>query len=58
MITGLFFAFWRLLQIVTLIPTLGMLAWFVHIYTKANQLTPASDLYVTLAYLHLYQADH
>lgn len=40
MLFGVFFAFWRFLQIITLIPTLGMLAWFVHIYTDNNQLTP------------------
>ncbi len=44
MIAGLVFTFWRFLQIVTLIPTLGMLAWFVHRYTDANQLTPADIL--------------
>ena len=44
MIVGLFFAFWRFLQIITLIPVVGMLGWFVHIYTKANELTPASVL--------------
>lgn len=40
MIFGIFFAFWRFLEIITLIPTLGMLAWFVHIYTEANALSP------------------
>lgn len=30
----------RSFEIITLIPTLGMLSWFVHIYTKANSLTP------------------
>jgi len=35
------FAFWRFLEIVTLIPTLGMLAWFVHQFAKANALTPS-----------------
>jgi len=40
MVAELFFAFWRFLQIITLIPTLGMLAWFVQGFTKANQLTP------------------
>ncbi|KAI9730293.1 MAG: hypothetical protein M1818_008196 [Claussenomyces sp. TS43310] len=44
MLFGLFFAFWRFLQIVTLIPTLGMLAYFVHQYVKANALTPNSIL--------------
>ncbi|KAH8816586.1 hypothetical protein F5884DRAFT_228037 [Xylogone sp. PMI_703] len=40
MLFGVFFAFWRLFQIVTLIPTLGMLAYFVHVYTSHNALTP------------------
>lgn len=34
------FAFWRFLEIITLIPTLGMLAWFVHQFAKVNALTP------------------
>ena len=37
---GFSFCFWRILQILTLIPILGMLAWFVDIYTEANSLTP------------------
>jgi len=40
MIFGLFFAFWRFLEIITLIPTLGMLAYFVHGFVNANELTP------------------
>ncbi|RFU33788.1 hypothetical protein B7463_g2539, partial [Scytalidium lignicola] len=40
MIFGVFFAFWRFMQIITLIPTLGMLAYFVHVYTSQNALTP------------------
>lgn len=28
-ISGLSFIFWRVFEIITLIPTLGMLAWFV-----------------------------
>jgi len=40
MLFGIFFAFWRFLEIVTLIPTLGMLAYFVHIYASNNALTP------------------
>ena len=43
-ISGLSFVFWRIFQIVTLIPTLGMLAWFVDGFNKANQLTPTSIL--------------
>jgi len=44
MLFGIFFAFWRFLEIVTLIPTLGMLAYFVHQYDRANALTPDSIL--------------
>jgi len=40
MIFGIFFAFWRIFEIVTLIPTLGMLAYFVDGYRKQNALTP------------------
>ncbi|KAL8810914.1 MAG: hypothetical protein Q9223_001972 [Gallowayella weberi] len=40
MIGGLLFTFWRFFQIVTLIPTLGMLAYFVHQFQKQNLLTP------------------
>ncbi|KAH8586781.1 hypothetical protein B0O99DRAFT_528048 [Bisporella sp. PMI_857] len=40
MLFGIFFAFWRFMEIVTLIPTLGMLAYFVHIYASNNALTP------------------
>ncbi|MCJ1477956.1 hypothetical protein MMC13_006631 [Lambiella insularis] len=40
MLGGLFFIFFRLLELVTLIPTLGMLAYFVNIYVNANALTP------------------
>jgi hypothetical protein len=44
MLPGLTFAIWRSFEIITLIPTLGMLSWFVHIATINNQLTPASIL--------------
>lgn len=40
MLFGIFFAFWRFLEIITLIPTLGMLAYFVHQYDKNDLLTP------------------
>ncbi|PQE22978.1 membrane-associating domain-containing protein [Rutstroemia sp. NJR-2017a WRK4] len=40
MLFGMFFAFWRFMEIITLIPTLGMLAYFVHIYDSHNALTP------------------
>jgi sugar phosphate permease len=40
MLPGLFFTFWRLSEIVTLIPLVGMLSWFVHGFTENNTLTP------------------
>jgi hypothetical protein len=40
MIPGMLFAFWRICEIVTLIPIIGMLSWFVDGFQKANQLTP------------------
>lgn len=40
MFPGIFFAFWRICEIVTLIPIVGMLSWFVQGFTKNNQLTP------------------
>jgi hypothetical protein len=44
MLPGMFFATWRFFEIVTLIPILGMLSWFVHGYTVYNQLTPTTIL--------------
>ncbi|KAI4208101.1 MAG: hypothetical protein LQ348_000349 [Seirophora lacunosa] len=44
MIGGLLFSFWRFLEIITLIPTLGMLAYFVHQFESQNFLTPDSVL--------------
>lgn len=44
MIGGLLFTFWRFAEIVTLIPTLGMLAYFVHQFESKNLLTPNSVL--------------
>lgn len=43
-ISGFSFTFWRIMQILTLIPTLGMLAWFVDFYNDRNLLTPRSIL--------------
>ncbi|KAH8682562.1 hypothetical protein BX600DRAFT_506144 [Xylariales sp. PMI_506] len=40
MLFAVFFAFWRFMQIITLIPTMGMLAYFVNGYVTANALTP------------------
>jgi len=48
MLFGIFFAFWRFMEIITLIPTLGMLAYFVHIYASANALTPT---YILLLFI-------
>ncbi|OBT51279.1 hypothetical protein VE04_07256, partial [Pseudogymnoascus sp. 24MN13] len=44
MLFGLFFAFWRFSQIFTLIPAVGMLSWFIHLYVTANALTPDAIL--------------
>jgi len=48
MLFGIFFAFWRFMEIITLIPTLGMLAYFVHIYASNNALTPT---YILLLFI-------
>lgn len=40
MLPGLFFGFWRVAEIITLIPVVGMLAWFVDGFNDNNQLTP------------------
>ncbi|KAB5584915.1 hypothetical protein GE09DRAFT_8153 [Coniochaeta sp. 2T2.1] len=40
MLFAVFFAFWRFAEIVTLIPLLGMLSYFVDGYNKNNLLTP------------------
>ncbi|KAK0281619.1 hypothetical protein LTR35_007298 [Friedmanniomyces endolithicus] len=40
-VSGFLFLAWRLFEIITLIPIMGMLAWFVHQYVHANLLTPA-----------------
>ncbi|TKA79114.1 hypothetical protein B0A55_02409 [Friedmanniomyces simplex] len=40
-ISGLLFLSWRIFEIITLIPIMGMLAWFVHQYVHANLLTPS-----------------
>ncbi|KAJ4167618.1 hypothetical protein NW754_011436 [Fusarium falciforme] len=44
MFFALLFVFFRVLQIVTLIPCMGMLAWFVDGFVKQNALTPDSIL--------------
>ncbi|KAK0649113.1 hypothetical protein B0T16DRAFT_456555 [Cercophora newfieldiana] len=40
MLFAVFFAFWRFMEIITLIPTVGMLAYFVKGYNDNNMLTP------------------
>jgi hypothetical protein len=37
--SGFWFGFWRVMQILTLIPTVGMVAWFVDWYNDLNALT-------------------
>lgn len=44
MLGGLLFSLWRIAEIVTLIPVIGMLAWFVDGFNDNNQLTPRSIL--------------
>lgn len=44
MLGGLLFSLWRIAEIVTLIPVIGMLAWFVNGFQDNNQLTPSSIL--------------
>ncbi|EME88996.1 uncharacterized protein MYCFIDRAFT_28092 [Pseudocercospora fijiensis CIRAD86] len=39
-ISGFLFLSWRIFEIITLTPIVGMLGWFVHIYDSNNLLTP------------------
>lgn len=39
-LSGFFFLSFRLAEIITLIPIIGMLSWFVHGYVEQNALTP------------------
>ncbi|KXT03636.1 hypothetical protein AC579_1590 [Pseudocercospora musae] len=39
-ISGFLFLSWRIFEIITLVPIVGMLGWFVHIYDSNNLLTP------------------
>ncbi|KAK7547701.1 hypothetical protein IWX49DRAFT_556102 [Phyllosticta citricarpa] len=39
-LSGFFFICFRLAEIITLIPIIGMLSWFVHGYVEQNALTP------------------
>lgn len=43
-VSGFSFWLWRFLEIITLIPIVGMLAYFVNIFAMNNQLTPSSIL--------------
>ena len=47
MIAGLFFTLTRFLQLLTLIPAMGMLAYFVDRFNRAKQLTPSYVLYLS-----------
>jgi len=42
--SGFSFIFWRLMEILTLIPTMGMMAWIVHYFDSTNQRTPTEYL--------------
>ncbi|KAL2128245.1 hypothetical protein VTI74DRAFT_9459 [Chaetomium olivicolor] len=42
------FAFWRFMEIITLVPIVGMLGWFVNIYLDANTMTPT---YILLLFI-------
>ncbi|KAF4594433.1 membrane-associating domain-containing protein [Ophiocordyceps camponoti-floridani] len=44
MIFALVFVCTRIAQIITLIPVMGMLSWFINIFVTANALTPDSLL--------------
>jgi len=39
-LSGFLFLAWRIFEIITLIPVVAMLGWFVHQYVKVNALTP------------------
>jgi len=41
MLGGFLFACWRFAEIITLIPVIGMLSWFVNGFQENNELTPA-----------------
>lgn len=43
-VSGFLFISWRLWEMITLIPIVGMLSWFVHGYVESNQLTPTPIL--------------
>ncbi|KXL45907.1 hypothetical protein M433DRAFT_154107 [Acidomyces richmondensis BFW] len=39
-LSGFLFLSWRMFEIITLVPIVGMLGWFVHQYVHQNLLTP------------------
>lgn len=39
-LSGFLFLSWRIWEIITLVPIVGMLGWFVHGYVDSNTLTP------------------
>lgn len=39
-ISGFLFLSWRIFELITLVPIVGMLGWFVHRFNDANLLTP------------------
>jgi hypothetical protein len=41
MLPGILFTIWRISELLTLIPVIGMLSYFVHVFTRADELTPA-----------------
>ncbi|TKA72186.1 hypothetical protein B0A49_02889 [Cryomyces minteri] len=46
---GVFFILWRIAEILTLIPVVGMLSYFVHGFVASNQLTPNYILVLFIA---------
>ncbi|TKA61177.1 hypothetical protein B0A49_06596 [Cryomyces minteri] len=48
-LSGIFFILWRIAEILTLIPVVGMLSYFVHGFVASNQLTPNYILVLFIA---------
>lgn len=40
MIPGILFMIWRTIELIFIIPLIGMLSWFIHGYVNDNELTP------------------
>ena len=49
MLAGILFTFWRIVELIMLIPLIGMLSWFVHGFVKDNALTPNFILVLFIA---------